>query len=101
MDNYDFYGPINAWEVPARKALGETVSYAARFDDLSRMIPTKNPNECSTTYCMGNATDLEYIAYQSNADESITIDLPAGDYIVETLDTKDYSRSTAVLDNWQ
>jgi len=72
---------------PQRKSLGDVQLFAKRMD-LSRIQPVSDPSVCSTTYCLVN-TGREYLAYQPYAEGGIVLQLPAGNYVVETFDTID------------
>lgn len=87
------YGLVNkrgAWHLPSeaaqegiRRALGAVRRYADRMD-LATTIP--DPSACSTRYCLIDAGKA-YLIYQDAPDQAFTIELPAGTYRQEHIDT--------------
>lgn len=59
-------------------------NYLAKKIDLDEMIPSSNPSDCSTTYCLRNPGQ-EYLVYQPNQ-ASFSVNLVAGDYDYEWYD---------------
>jgi hypothetical protein len=70
---------------PQRKSLGDVQLFAKRMD-LSRTKPVSDPLHCSTTFCLANPR-REYLAYQPDVNQEISLQLPAGNYIAEMFDT--------------
>lgn len=103
MDCYDIYWdgqnatpdhPIpgvatNPHYDPQRKSMGDILRYAAQAD-IVNMIPVSDSTICSTTFCLMNPAK-EYIVYQPDKNNNITIALNKGEYKVETFDTIDSS----------
>ncbi len=75
-------GPEERWE-PVRKALGHTRRFAEKMN-LKSVIP--HPELATTGYCLAHP-GVEYLVYQPKAGESFSIDLKAGTYRFEWLDT--------------
>jgi hypothetical protein len=83
MDAYDTYWltyvsihpdttrTVNLALDPVRKAVGQTLAFANRFSDLSKMIPSETIS--SSGYCLYNPGE-EYLIFNEEA-ESITVDL--------------------------
>jgi hypothetical protein len=86
------------WD-PQRKSLGNTLRFANKMKDLAATLPTADTNLCSTGYCL-YSSGSEYVAYQPAASGSITLDLAAGSYKVETFDTDDSSTETTRISDW-
>jgi len=88
MDSYDsvnidqgYEGEIDPVFDPARDAMGYTLTYANKINDLSLMIPSENSSYCSTKYCLRNPGN-EYLIYQPNSG-SFTVNLQAETYNYE------------------
>jgi len=90
------YGEINHYYDFVRYALGDTVLYSKKFRNLSDMIPSSSSSLCSTTYCLRDTVNGEYISYSPYGSDS-TLSLPAGNYTVETFDVEDRSKEVTEL----
>ena len=86
------------WD-PQRKSLGDTLRFANKMKDLAATQPTEDTNLCSTGYCLYSSGN-EYIAYQPAISGSITLNLAAGSYNLETFDTGDSSFETTIISGW-
>jgi hypothetical protein len=86
------------WD-PQRKSLGNTLQFSNKMKDLAATQPTDDTELCSTGYCLYSSGN-EYVAYQPEVSGSITLDLAAGSYKVETFDTDDSSFETTKISGW-
>ncbi|MDP1689289.1 MAG: Ig-like domain-containing protein [bacterium] len=73
-----------AARVSARKAMGNTLTYANKMN-LVAMIPSSNSSDCSTTYCLRNPGQ-EYLIYQPGSG-AFTVNLSAKTYNYEWFNT--------------
>lgn len=80
---------------PQRKSLGDVQLFVKKMD-LARIKPVSDPLVCSTTFCLAN-TGKEYLAYQPEVNNEITLQLPSGTYAVETFDATNSKTETSTI----
>ena len=100
------FGVVNnrpAWRHPPeaeqeriRRALGMARHYADRMN-LATTVP--DPDACSTRFCLVDP-NTAYLVYQDHADQEFTIDLPAGRYRLEQVDTTTSTLKTTETITW-
>ena len=81
-----YNGTIDPVFDPVRGAMGHTLTYANKINDLSLMIPSENSSYCSTKYCLRNPGN-EYLLYQPNSG-IFTVNIQSGTYNYEWFNPK-------------
>jgi hypothetical protein len=81
MDDYDSYlnnnnGAINPMYDPVRRSMGDTAGFAARFDDLAKMVPDETRS--STGYCLADPGKEYFVYHPGRAEEKLNPDVIAG-----------------------
>ena len=83
---------------PQRKSLGDIQLYAGKLD-LASMTPLTDSTVCSTTFGLINP-GKQYLVYQPDVNKNMTIQLPPGNYEIETCDSADSSTETSSI-QWE